>query len=71
MYMLTAMDRIRLLASDMLRNAPELDHPPQRRMLRALHQILDIELAIMLETYRDELLAKNRTAERLELARNR
>ena len=34
-------------------------------MLAALHQILDIELAIMLETYRDDLLTKNRTAERL------
>ena len=34
-------------------------------MLTAIHQILDIELAIMLESYRDDLLAKNRTAERL------
>jgi signal transduction histidine kinase len=34
-------------------------------MITALHQILDIELAIMLETYREDLLAKNRTAERL------
>ena len=33
-------------------------------MLTAIHQILDIELAIMLESYRDDLLAKNRTAER-------
>ena len=39
--------------------------PALRRMLAALHQLLDIELAIMLETYRDDLLAKNRTAERL------
>jgi two-component system, NtrC family, sensor histidine kinase HydH len=31
----------------------------------ALHQILDLELAIMLETYREDILAKNRNAERL------
>jgi signal transduction histidine kinase len=34
-------------------------------MLTALHKILDIELAIMLETYREDLVARNRTAERL------
>jgi len=65
MYMLTAMDRIRLRSADALRSAPNLDPEAERRMLSALHQILDIELAIMLETYRDDLLAKNRTAERL------
>ncbi len=65
MYMLTAMDRIRLRSADVLRNAPKVDPDAERRMLSALHQILDIELAIMLETYRDDLLAKNRTAERL------
>jgi len=64
-YMLTAMDRIRLRASDVLRDAPGVPPAALRRMLAALHQILDIELAIMLETYRDDLLAKNRTAERL------
>ena len=65
MYMLTAMDRIRLRSVDALRDAPGVDPHALRRMLAALHQILDIELAIMLETYRDDLLAKNRTAERL------
>jgi signal transduction histidine kinase len=65
MYMLTAMDRIRLHAADVLRDAPGVDAAALRRMLTALHQVLDIELAIMLETYRDDLLAKNRTAERL------
>ena len=65
MYMLTAMDRIRLRSVDVLREAPAVDAEAQRQMLTALHQILDIELAIMLETYRDDLLAKNRTAERL------
>jgi signal transduction histidine kinase len=65
MYMLTAMDRIRLRSADVLRNTPSVDGEAETRMLSALHQILDIELAIMLETYRDDLLAKNRTAERL------
>jgi signal transduction histidine kinase len=64
-YMLTAMDRIRLRSVDVLRDAPGVDPAALRRMLSALHMILDIELAIMLETYRDDLLAKNRTAERL------
>ncbi len=64
-YMLTAMDRIRLRSSDVLRDAPGVEPAALRRMLAALHMILDIELAIMLETYRDDLLAKNRTAERL------
>lgn len=65
MYMFTAMDRIRLRSVDVLRDTPNLDPHLLRRILAALHQILDIELAIMLETYRDDLLAKNRTAERL------
>jgi signal transduction histidine kinase len=34
-------------------------------MLLGLHQLLDIELAIMLDTYRQDLLSKNMTAERL------
>ena len=65
MYMLTAMDRIRLRSVDALRDTPGIEPHVLRRMLAAMHQILDIELAIMLETYRDDLLAKNRTAERL------
>jgi signal transduction histidine kinase len=64
-YMLTAMDRIRLRSADVLRDAPGVEPASLRRMLAALHMILDIELAIMLETYRDDLLTKNRTAERL------
>jgi signal transduction histidine kinase len=64
-YMLTAMDRIRLQSLQVLRDAPGLDRAATSRMITALHQILDIELAIMLETYREDLLAKNRTAERL------
>ena len=65
MYMFTAMDRIRLHSAEALREAPGVAPAALSRMLTALHQILDIELAIMLETYRDDLLTKNRTAERL------
>ena len=65
MYMFTAMDRIRVRSLDVLRGASNLDPVTSRRMITALHQLLDIELAIMLETYREDLLAKNRTAERL------
>lgn len=64
-YMLTAMDRIRVRSTDALRDAPGVAAGDLRRMVTALDKILDIELAIMLETYRDDLLAKNRTAERL------
>jgi two-component system sensor histidine kinase HydH len=65
MYMFTAMDRIRVRSLDVLRGASNVDPVASRRVITALHQILDIELAIMLETYREDLLAKNRTAERL------
>ena len=65
MYMFTAMDRIRVQSLDVIRGAPNLEPTTSWRMITALHQILDIELAIMLETYREDLLAKNRTAERL------
>jgi two-component system sensor histidine kinase HydH len=63
-YMFTAMDRIRVKTSDALR-AALADTEAVRRAVTALDQILDIELAIMLETYREDLLIKNRTAERL------
>jgi signal transduction histidine kinase len=63
-YMLTAMDRIRVQSLAAIRRAG-LPAATADRMITALHQILDIELAIMLETYREDLLTKNRTAERL------
>jgi len=65
MYMFTAMDRIRVKSLEVLRGASTVESSTSRRMITALHQILDIELAIMLETYREDLLTKNRTAERL------
>jgi two-component system sensor histidine kinase HydH len=64
-YMFTAMDRIRVQTVAVLRAALVDDPAALTRAVTAVHQILDIELAIMLETYREDLVTKNRTAERL------
>jgi len=64
-YMFTAMDRMRVKVAAAIRGALGADPDRLERTLTALHQIMDIELAIMLETYREDLEAKNRTAERL------
>jgi signal transduction histidine kinase len=63
-YMFAAMNRIRLHVLDVLRR--KLTDPERAAPIaKALHQIIDLELAIMLETYREDLVAKNRNAERL------
>ena len=64
-YMLTAMDRIRVRLLDVVRNEVTDDAPRVERISTALNQILDLELAIMLETYREDLEAKHRNTERL------
>ena len=64
-YMFTAMDRMRVKVAGVIRDALAAQPEVLERTLTALHQIMDIELAIMLETYREDLEAKNRTAERL------
>jgi signal transduction histidine kinase len=64
-FMFTAMNRIRVHLLDVLR-ARLADAPAAAaRIETALHQIIDLELAIMLETYREDLVAKNRNSERL------
>jgi len=63
-YMFTAMDRIRVRLLDVIHDKVD-DRAQVRRMCAALNQIIDLELAIMLETYREDLLEKSRTAERL------
>jgi signal transduction histidine kinase len=63
-YMFTAMDRIRVRLLDVVR-AQLRDEEAVQRMATALNQIIDLELAIMLETYREDLEAKNRSSERL------
>jgi two-component system, NtrC family, sensor histidine kinase HydH len=64
-YMFAAMNRIRVPLAETLQKAMGDDQLRMRQTLAALHQILDMELAIMLETYRDDLLTKQRAAERL------
>jgi two-component system, NtrC family, sensor histidine kinase HydH len=64
-FMFTAMNRIRAHLLDVAGERLVDDRAALQRTSTALHQILDLELAIMLETYRDDLVAKNRSAERL------
>jgi signal transduction histidine kinase len=62
------MNRIRVHLTEVVRDHLLRDParaPGAQRILTALHQIMDLELAIMLETYREDLVAKNRNAERL------
>jgi two-component system sensor histidine kinase HydH len=64
-FKFTAMNRIRLRLLDVVRERFADDLEATRRIATALHQILDLELAIMLETYREDLVVKNRNAEKL------
>jgi two-component system, NtrC family, sensor histidine kinase HydH len=64
-YMFTAMDRIRVHLLEVVREKLADDPGKVDRLATALHQILDLELAIMLETYREDLEAKHRNTERL------
>jgi two-component system sensor histidine kinase HydH len=64
-FMFTAMNRIRLRLLEVVRERFAGDLAATRRIATALHQILDLELAIMLETYREDLVVKNRNAEKL------
>ena len=63
--MFTAMNRIRVHLLDIVRQRLVDDLAALQGASTALHQILDLELAIMLETYREDLVVKNRSAERL------
>lgn len=64
-YMFTAMDRIRLRLFEVIGAAFAADSRALGRIEAAVNQIMDLELAIMLETYREDLETKNRQAERL------
>ncbi len=63
-FMFTAMNRIRVRLLDVVSDRVA-DATARQRASTALNQILDLELAIMLETYREDLVLKNRSAERL------
>jgi two-component system, NtrC family, sensor histidine kinase HydH len=64
-FMFTAMNRIRVQAATVIHEGLGHDAAALQKATTAVHQIMDIELAIMLETYREDLVAKNRSAERL------
>jgi signal transduction histidine kinase len=64
-YMFTAMSRIRMGLMEVVQRHMAARPADLARVGDALHQILDLELAIMLETYREDLLARNSAAERL------
>ena len=64
-YIFTAMNRIRVRLGEAVRLGLR-DRPAERaRSEDALNQILDLELAIMLESYRQELTSRSAQAERL------
>jgi two-component system, NtrC family, sensor histidine kinase HydH len=64
-YMFTAMNRIRVRLFEVAQQAFADDPERLRTTVVAVDQILDLELAIMLDTYREDLAEKIRTAERL------
>ena len=61
-YMLTAMALIRLSLMELA----EASGPQGSRIARAICRLLDLELAIMLESYRDDSIARIQEVERLE-----
>ena len=64
-YMFGAMNLLRRELTDVLDESLAADNEKRIRLRRALGKILDLELAIMLHTYREDLLAQNARAERL------
>ncbi|MCK6527294.1 protoglobin domain-containing protein [Myxococcota bacterium] len=64
-YMLTAMNVVRRWFHDLCCELHHGDVPRIRACTRAIDRVLDIELALMLGIYRDEMLASMRRQERL------
>lgn len=64
-YMFSAMNVLRLELGRRVEALDAQDPALREAGMRALHRILDLELAIMLHTYRDDLLAQAARAERL------
>ncbi|MBF5046002.1 histidine kinase [Aggregicoccus sp. 17bor-14] len=64
-YMFGAMNLLRRELTDVLDESLQGKDGERTRLRRALGKILDLELAIMLHTYREDLLAQNARAERL------
>ncbi|WP_370451645.1 sensor histidine kinase [Corallococcus sp. CA031C] len=64
-YMFGAMNLLRQALTDVLESSLREQPDEAARLRRALGKILDLELAIMLHTYREDLLAQAARAERL------
>ena len=64
-FMFTAMNRIRTQLVMVLCGKFVGDPPRLEAAIRAVNQILDIDLAIMLDTYREDLVLKKQANERL------
>ena len=65
-FVFTAMSLIRIELTQLIQ---ALDLPDTLRTTEALHKLLDLELAIMLETYRESYVDKVREAERIIMQR--
>lgn len=63
-YMFTAMSLVRSRLVELVRKAP-LEH--SKRHIDAVHKVLDLELAVMVDRYFAEILARAQRAERAEL----
>jgi PAS domain S-box-containing protein len=67
-YMFGAMDHIRIALSRIVNLAYRDDIGQRLQVMAALHKLLDMELAIMLESYREAFIEKVQYLERLEKA---
>jgi PAS domain S-box-containing protein len=65
-YMFGAMDAIRISFAEVANDAFTEDLAVRFRVVAALHRIIDLELAIMLESYRESFVDKVQQLERLE-----
>ncbi|MCA9629198.1 MAG: histidine kinase [Myxococcales bacterium] len=64
-FMFTAMNRIRTALTRIIIESYREDHDTCARTIQAVGQILDLELALMLDTYREDLTERMRAHERL------
>ncbi len=65
-YMFTAMALIRVELMRLVEVHAELGDPRDGRLASAIARVIDLELGIMLESYRDDLVARVQRADQLE-----
>lgn len=68
-YMFAAMNLVRMAMCDIAERQYRVEETVRTRTLRAINKILDIELAIMLESYAEERVERERQLERLQRER--